>query len=132
MGKSNEQIISEFLQSAYSDEKLAALLAHAEDGKLSYDSCCCLVGIPAAEHALMGLNEWCDNDDHCGSLTREQEAAELAFCGLGIPAGVWGDEQAEDSARRVNLIPLIKAEMQRRERERSSLSPTLLTTGVNG
>ena len=54
-----EQIIANFLRrpedgGAYTDHQLAALLAHAEDGKLVHYSCCCLIGIPTADHALKG------------------------------------------------------------------------------
>ncbi|MCI0526562.1 MAG: hypothetical protein L0Y56_03795, partial [Nitrospira sp.] len=45
-----------YMQQHYSDEKLAALLAHARDGKLAYHSCCCFIGIATADHALRGFN----------------------------------------------------------------------------
>lgn len=43
--------IREFMQKHYTDERLAQLLAHAQDGKLSYWSCCCFIGIPTAVHS---------------------------------------------------------------------------------
>jgi len=46
------EAIRPFVRRHYTDEVLAAAIAHAEDGKLAYESCCCLVGIPTADHAL--------------------------------------------------------------------------------
>lgn len=111
---SNETIISEFLQSAYTDEKLTALLAHAEDGKLSFNSCCCLIGIPTATHALTSRTDNCPEDwAHTNTARGEDgslaDRAESAFLELGY----------YDSDRRAKLIPLIKAEMARREQSRS-------------
>src|SRR5258708_22634376 len=50
----NTANIVQFLQTAYTDENLAALLAHAQDEKLSFFSCCCLIGVTNAPHALRG------------------------------------------------------------------------------
>lgn len=130
MEKSNEQIISEFLRSAYTDEKLAALLAHAEDGKLSYWSCCCFIGIPTADHALRGEMAGVAASIEAHYLAARAlpgaELAEWAFIELGFG----GSNRCKALAI---LIGLIKAEMERREQERSeSLSPTLVTLGVNG
>jgi hypothetical protein len=58
--------IVKFLQTAYTDEKLAALLAHAQDGKLAYRSCCCLIGFPSANHSALGetLIPMCPTRNH--------------------------------------------------------------------
>lgn len=95
---SNEEIISSFLQTAYTDERLAALLAHAQDGKLSYWSCCCFIGIPTAIHALRG---------QMGSVTASMEPHYDKAC--GIP----GASDAEDASL---IIPFVLEEMERRER----------------
>jgi hypothetical protein len=45
---------------AYTDQSLAALRAHCEDGKLSFRTCCCFVGFPTANHAYqpgIGIGE---------------------------------------------------------------------------
>lgn len=138
----NEQIIAGFLQTAYSDEKLAALLAHAEDGKLSWHSCCCLRGIPTANHALRGINaprEAALPYNH-GDPVTETDAyiqADRAFMDLAGDTTHVAAEQA-DALRRAAIIPIIKAEIARRDRERTesveseSLPPALVTLGVNG
>lgn len=118
--KSNEQILTEYMQNHYSDEKLAALLAHAEDDKLSYLSCCCFVGIPTADHALQGKLE--DTSGEYPSLhmfrarqTPEGLLADAAYCALG----------SLDEDRRAKLIPLIKQEMKRRD-DLKSESPQVI------
>lgn len=100
--------IERFLQTAYSDEKLAALLAHTEDGKLSYWSCCCFVGVATADHALrekMGSYaasvephyiEACDIE---GADEAEQEFITLAEREGGLPV----------------LATLIRTEIARRD-----------------
>lgn len=101
--------IEYYLQTAYSDEHLTALLAHAEDGKLSYWSCCCFIGIPTAEHALRGRMNSFD-----ASIEPHYQYARLAA----------GAEEAEDEYIELDhpggrgperLIPIIRAEMARRE-----------------
>lgn len=107
----NIEYISRFLETNYSDEQLAALLAHAERGRLSYNSCCCLVGIPLATHALRGEHEYdFDGEAH---LERGRELpwakeAESEFAMLG-----------PDRTRGRILMPLVLAEMERRERKKS-------------
>ena len=105
-----EQIIANFLKppsegGAYTDEKLAALLAHAEDGKLAYASCCCLAGIPRAPHALQRLNVNEQNGHWDLPYTNAEWEADRAYLNLGD----------DDYDRRAKLIPLIKQEMSRRE-----------------
>ncbi len=36
----------------YTTERLTAYLAHAQDGKVFYSSCCCFIGGATADHAL--------------------------------------------------------------------------------
>lgn len=112
---STENIVK-FLQTAYSDEKLAALLAHAQDGKLAYNSCCCFIGVPNAIHALQPERY---SMDYFGGLDGHLEerlpshfhndplmnAAEMEFGTLGFT----------DELRRERIMPLILAEMERRE-----------------
>lgn len=101
--------IEQFLATAYSDERLAMLLAHAEDGKLAYASCSCLIGIPAATHALRGYGSYC-GEMHAhfpaSDLAASAEREFLYFAKLREPD--------EDAKRRAKLIPLIHAEMERR------------------
>lgn len=126
--------ITDFMAKYYTDERLAQLLAHAEDGKLVYNSCCCFIGIANADHTLSSNDFSTYNTDKFGDhyfimkygLTRQQysnamqpdpipevTAAEQGYNRLGI----------SDSKRRTALIPIIRAEMERRARERQS-TPT--------
>jgi hypothetical protein len=108
--------IQKFLETAYTDEKLAALLAHAQDGKLAYSSCCCLIGIPGADHALVGAGEYCGPIVEHVNMTRAEvpyaAAAEFEFCGLGVDERL--GHPLSDVLRRERLIPLILAEQSRR------------------
>lgn len=120
-----EQIIANFLKppsegGAYTDEKLAALLAHAEDGRLSYHSCCCLRGLPTAKHALRGTDLHGSPLDHGDDVVRSPEylRADEAYWLLGDPELGRIFSEA-DERRRAKLIPLIKSEMSRRESLRS-------------
>lgn len=106
----NEEVVSNFLRTAYTDDKLAALLAHAEDGKLAFESCCCLIGIPTAHHALQPHREGIWEEPHL-ELARLEVAGRVAESAFERLAKT-------DRARRTKLIPLIRAEMARREAER--------------
>jgi hypothetical protein len=103
--------IEQFLREQYSDEKLAALLAHAEDGKLSFGSCCCFIGVATATHALQGYNYieayGTSLEDHL-KLARKlpfAHDAEDEFLALG----------GRDRERQKAIIPLIRAEIARRD-----------------
>lgn len=92
---------------AYTDERLAMLLAHAEDGKLSFWSCCCLLGVANAPHALIGKSMMSIAGYSHESLLRDAMPiatdAEDEFIEMG-----------DDTDRRAKLIPLIREEMERR------------------
>ena|SRR5580693_5702485 len=113
-----KQPIREFMQNHYSDERLAALLAHARDGKLSYMSCCCFIGCSNADHALIG--GYFSDDTISGSPLHLFDArilpgafeAEKAYNQLWIKGAFPVDR---DAKRRRILIPMIRAEMKRRE-----------------
>ena len=116
---SNESVIAQFLRppsegGAYTDERLAMLLAHAEDGKLAFFSCCCLVGVSTAEHSLRGRTEnvrdWNDHGATFGDVPMGDEVSK-AFNALASSF----EFDSWDAERRARLIPLIKAEMSRRE-----------------
>jgi hypothetical protein len=114
-----------FLQTTYTDETLAALLAHAQaepgedpDRKLSFFSCCCFIGVPNAPHALRGyMPEFAQGrvlpagSTHHQSVRLSSELAadaEEEFFFLGNT----------DAERRERLVPLIEAEIARREQGR--------------
>lgn len=124
-----KQHIRAFMQAHYTDERLAQLLAHAQDGKLAFHSCCCFIGVATADHALRGyrfkdFRERADgllgiDERHyilAESLPGAQEA-EHAFDGLSD----WHGSEY-DAARRRILIPMIRAEQRRRERARTAQS----------
>lgn len=116
-----EEVVSSFLREQYSDERLAALLAHAEDGRLSYMSCCCFLGTANADHALQGYDVFASDHLSLARMLPGGEEAETAYLSLGIPDDdILGSEETADRLRRAALIPLIKAEMTRRDRERSA------------
>lgn len=115
------ETIERFLQTEYTDEKLAALLAHAEDGKLSFFSCCCFAGIPSATHTLQGermhliyagLNQGHHEVD--GNLFSKMSSAYSALA-------------VSDEESRAKLIPLIRAEIARRDSLKQEFSASDLT-----
>jgi hypothetical protein len=131
--------IRDFLRLAYTDERLAWLLAHAREGKLSYHSCCCFVGIPTADHALRGVNVITRSTDlnadqgsrHYGRAKETfQDAhwAEWAFANLATSQtmhrtmlAMTKDLHDTDAKRRRIIIPMVLAEMRRRERSRGAV-----------
>ena len=116
------EFIEKFLRT-YPEEPLAALLAHAQDDKLSYWSCCCLIGCINAPHALKGITIAPDGTAFT-EYTHLREArsmpfaeeAEYEFCAIGINL----DYALSDALRRAVIIPLIRAEIERRDKERST------------
>lgn len=106
------QSIIGFLQTEFTDERLAALLAHAEDGKLAFWSCCCFAGVPTAMHALRG-------EDH-GYETNGGFAEHWAHPNWNLErrckmSNAFAMLAFTDEDRRAELVPLIRAEMARRE-----------------
>lgn len=90
-----------------SDQALALLIAHTESGKLTYNGCSCLIGIPGASHPPLGAWEYCDGEpDHLIASRKLPYAleAEHEFCMLG-----------NDPARREHVLPLLYAERDRRD-----------------
>lgn len=111
--------IRKFLQVNYSDEKLAALLAHAQDGRLSFSSCCCLIGVATADHALRGHWHQQQGMQACDQ-PHYKKAINLDFAFLAeseFKHMTDGDiyDPASDEQRRQRIIPIILEEMKRRE-----------------
>lgn len=124
----NEQIIANFLRppsegGAYTDEKLASLLAHAEDGKLAFQSCCCLIGIPTADHALRGevppFEPGEEPHYQFAKSLPNAESVEMAFLFLCLSEDDSCFRAFSVERMQARLIPLIRSEMQRRESSRS-------------
>jgi len=118
--------IRQFLKT-YSDQQLAALLAHAtvEPGedparKLSFFSCCCFVGILNAPHALRGyVPEFAQGRVLPAGSTHHQT--------IRLGSALASDAEDEffflgstDAERRENLVPIIASEILRREQLRTA------------
>ncbi len=126
--KECKRAIRLFLRTAYSDERLVWLLAHARSGSLSYRSCCCLVGVATADHALQGkalptaLAPWLAPSGSHYAFAKTflgANEAERAYYHMGY-VGKSGFFSSRDAERRRRLIPLVRAEMRRRERQRDA------------
>jgi hypothetical protein len=108
--------IQNYLRTAYSYEDLVAQLAHAEDGELSYASCSCLIAAPTGHHALLRVGEYCEQRlEHLAAARALPYAlaAEEEFNNLGNPGD--GLTPWTDELRRQRVIPLIRAEILRRD-----------------
>ncbi len=125
--RAHKQAIRAFLKTpVWSDEKLCALLAHAQD-KLSMWSCCCLIGCANADHALMGRRLAKGEDrwiDATGTWNHYDAAkrlllAESAECAFRFLAGEFDRQSpAADELRRKRIRPMIRRELRERERAR--------------
>lgn len=112
--KIDSKAISDFL-AQWPTERLCMLQAHAESGKLKFQSCCCLVGVLTADHALSGITPTRQGDWAHLDVARKLPGAiqaENAFFRLGRGAFRPYDS---DPARRLAVLPLIKAELAKRE-----------------
>lgn len=108
----NEEILTNFMREHYTDERLCWLLEHALSGKLAFYSCCCFIGITSSDHALRGKVSGClDFIEHGAHYFRARDLlygaveAEEAFLRLA----------KTDEEKRAKLIPLVEAEIARRE-----------------
>lgn len=113
-----KQAIRQFLRTAYSDERLVWLLAHARSNKLAYQSCCCLIGVATANHRLQGksdVNESFASHYHMARKFAGAREAEQAYWEFGYVGGS-RSASSNDEIRRRRLIPLILHEMRRRRR----------------
>jgi hypothetical protein len=119
-----KQAIRQFLRTAYTDERLIWLLGHARSGRLSYQSCCCLVGVATADHALQGktsVNQASAGHYHLARKFVGAREAEQAYWEFGYISGS-RSILSSDELRRRRLIPLILSEMRRRHRSRTALT----------
>lgn len=128
-----KEAIRNFMQAHYSDQQLASLLAHARDGKLSFDSCCCFIGQPTADHALRSdFRLWGDGSGSPHYRVAKDlpgaHSAELAYLWLCGENTEFVDDAADDAKRRRILIPMVLAEMRRRAAVRQE-SPSLELVG---
>ena len=116
--KQSKRAIRIFLRTAYTDERLTWLLAHAQNGDLSYQSCCCLVGVATANHPLRSQTSArkISGASHyaVARLFLGAREAEWAFFRLGFIGRTW--RLTCDDLRRRRLIPMLRAEISRRSR----------------
>lgn len=129
--KEAKQAIRAFLPN-YTDEGLAALLAHAQNGKLAFKSCCCLIGCATATGKLQPeyFSAGWQGENHASHLDDAKrlpmaEKAEAAFNSIGRATLTMVEVLSEldktldlNPIRRRRVIPIIKAELRRRDRER--------------
>jgi hypothetical protein len=106
----------------YTDERLAQLLAHAQDGKLAYDSCCCFIGVATVDHALKpkttGTGLGLTARHYLRAKTLDGAVlAEEAYRSLPIETCLWTAKDYDDVRRRI-LIPMVRAEIRRRDKLR--------------
>lgn len=115
--------IRAFMQTHYTDERLAQLLCHTRDGKLSYWSCCCFIGIANSNHALqVNLFETEKAGVETGHylLSRKLQGAHEAESAYNM-VGLF-DADSDGTRRRI-LIPMIRAEMKRRGKRSIEVQP---------
>jgi hypothetical protein len=109
----------------FTDQRIAELYAHCEDEKLVFMSCCCLSGSATANHPLQSTRWDFAGQAHLYAAKKLPfaQAAEAEFYELGgISFLGWliapdGSEEC-DIRRRRRLLPLLRAELDRRMRER--------------
>jgi hypothetical protein len=113
--------LRKFIRRHYSDDMLADLLAHAREGLLVYDTCCCVVGFVNAPHSYRSSVPEGEVIDARFFQAEELEggmAAADAFCMLGAPleSGNWrACRSVNGDLRRRRIISIIRAEMRRRD-----------------
>ncbi|GEM_PF-1119950 len=113
-----KRAVRQFLRTSYSDERLSWLLAHAQSGKLAYQSCCCLIGVATADHSLCGKVDLSQSTPRHYELARMLPGAketEMAFWELGYVGGS-RLHKSSDELRRRRLIPMIRAVIRARDR----------------
>ena len=120
--KNSKRYLRAFLQTNYMDERLVMLLAHAQSDKLDYWSCCCLIGIATADHSLRSESATLPGHErhyqNARLLPRATEA-EWAYFSIGKPEEISDGSDVEALRRRI-IIPIIRAEIKRREHARST------------
>jgi hypothetical protein len=110
-----KELIRAHLRKNFTNQVLADLLAHTQDGKLSYCSCCCLRGFYTADHPYMGENSHWFGGHYM--LANDPAAVNAAPAYSELGGGQrFKDLTGADNLRRRILIPMILAEMRRRDR----------------
>jgi len=111
--REHKQVMRSFIREHYTDQRLAEVLAHAQDGKFSYRSCCCLIGAATANHPLREEDDY--SDDLHYAKARQLNNAVSAELSYACPSGHFEDSPS-DKGRRLLIIPILRAEQKRRAR----------------
>jgi hypothetical protein len=117
-----KQAIRQYLRTAYTEERLVWLLAHARSGKLAYQSCCCLIGVATADHSLRSkadVNQASGAHYHLARKFLGAREAEQAYWELGY-FGTPRSVASSDELRRRRLIPMVLSEIRQREKAKGS------------
>jgi hypothetical protein len=101
-----------------SDEKLAEMLAWAQDGKMDYwNPCACFVGSIGPYR----VHEECDDGGHHYCMTLDKHrGSSYAYAQLGLIGILPAIEEAKLRQRRV--VPILKAQIRLRSRARKNIS----------
>lgn len=120
--RKQKSAIRQYLRTAYTDERLAWLLAHARSGKLMYQSCCCLIGVATADHSLQAKADVNQSSAAHYRIARKfvgAREAEQAYWEMGY-RGESRSLQSNDEIRQRRLIPMILSEMRQRAYARAA------------
>ena len=104
----------------YPLDRLCMLLAHAQADKLAFWSCCCLIGVETAGHALRAEEQgaFADPEHYRRALDIPgAHEAEQAYNYLSLGKCGFYHAEGGDAMRRRRIIPMIRAELRRRECE---------------
>jgi hypothetical protein len=131
--------IRRFISLHYTDQRLAEVYAHCCDGRLSYASCCCLIGAANSPHPLRGpslVSLLIDGHLKQARALHFAAAAEREYYRLGMSGLRWlmirmlrpwvprkiawrmVSNFDDDAQRRKLLRPILEAEMRHRELQR--------------
>jgi hypothetical protein len=105
----NKEWVATFV-SRWSDQKLAEVLAFAQDGKMSYQNqCCCLLGVASSDNLhVEHCHNYGDQESHYHRFRNETHRAlssEMAYFGLGY----------HQEERDFNFIQVLEEVIARRE-----------------
>ena len=127
--RNSKQIVREWVQANFSDQKLASVAAFNADGKMSFrNPCGCLMGVTHSDPLHAGQD--CDRQ-HYWRARRQDLAQTRLFAALFPSSRIGKTERAynflgfsacfnncfgDDELRRRRFGALLRAEMRRRER----------------
>jgi hypothetical protein len=131
--RNSKQIVRTWVQTRFSDQKLASVVAFNADGKMSFrNPCGCLMGVTYSNrlHISQDAGQSC-NREHYWIARREDLAQTRRFAALFPSSRIGKTEKAynflgfstkfhscfgEDNLRRRRFAAILRAEMRRRVR----------------